>query len=370
MSNAGNDNRTYTAADIARYHDGEMSAREMYALERAALEDPFLADALEGLATRSGAGFTKEMGMLKDRLARKIAGKKKRLAFPVYRLGIAAAVFLLAGSLSVIYFINQGEDGSRQILVQEKRAVTQDTSDEYAPDSLSSLSQTKDKKTIVTKQGEFKKREKLEQPAPQALSPTEMMDKSALAEARPAIPTVDTPHQRETDASLSMMMTKAKAEPSEMKRDSGSSKEAVRSRPVAGRAVNSAPVRSQKVAQAKVDNTAMQKTAPVASNLVPTMPVVAPYGIRDESLFGPLTGWSAYAEYFRNNLSSKPEFANLQGEMVIGFRIDKSGLPKDIRIEKTLSPALDRESLRLLEAGSKWKITSGMDRSVKISILF
>src|SRR5690242_12141025 len=39
---------TYSLADIQRYLQGGMNAREMHDLERAALEDPFLADALEG----------------------------------------------------------------------------------------------------------------------------------------------------------------------------------------------------------------------------------------------------------------------------------------------------------------------------------
>jgi len=38
----------YSASDIQRYLNGEMSAREMFDLEKAALEDPFLADAIEG----------------------------------------------------------------------------------------------------------------------------------------------------------------------------------------------------------------------------------------------------------------------------------------------------------------------------------
>ena len=38
----------YTATDFANYHAGAMPAHQMYALEKAALEDPFLADALEG----------------------------------------------------------------------------------------------------------------------------------------------------------------------------------------------------------------------------------------------------------------------------------------------------------------------------------
>ena len=40
---------TYSATDIQKYLKGELSAREMHELEKAALEDPFLADALEGI---------------------------------------------------------------------------------------------------------------------------------------------------------------------------------------------------------------------------------------------------------------------------------------------------------------------------------
>ena len=43
-----NNHITYSLADIQRYLQGGMSAKEMHDLERAALEDPFLADALEG----------------------------------------------------------------------------------------------------------------------------------------------------------------------------------------------------------------------------------------------------------------------------------------------------------------------------------
>jgi hypothetical protein len=39
----------YSAADIQRYVQGKLSAREMHAMEKAALDDPFLADAIEGM---------------------------------------------------------------------------------------------------------------------------------------------------------------------------------------------------------------------------------------------------------------------------------------------------------------------------------
>ena len=38
----------YSLEDIQRYLQGKMSAAEMHDIEKAALQDPFLADAIEG----------------------------------------------------------------------------------------------------------------------------------------------------------------------------------------------------------------------------------------------------------------------------------------------------------------------------------
>ena len=41
-------NNQYSAEYIRKYLDGQLSDQDMQALEKAALEDPFLADAIEG----------------------------------------------------------------------------------------------------------------------------------------------------------------------------------------------------------------------------------------------------------------------------------------------------------------------------------
>jgi hypothetical protein len=41
----------YSAEDIERYLKGKMSAKEMHDMEKAALQDPFLADAIEGFSS-------------------------------------------------------------------------------------------------------------------------------------------------------------------------------------------------------------------------------------------------------------------------------------------------------------------------------
>lgn len=65
----------YTAADIEKYHKGQLSPEEMHQLEKAALDDPFLADALEGFRV-SSANVAKEISELEKRLRERISGAK------------------------------------------------------------------------------------------------------------------------------------------------------------------------------------------------------------------------------------------------------------------------------------------------------
>ena len=59
----------YSASDIERYHAGTMTASERHALEKAALEDPFLADALEGYTYSATAQL--DLEKIKARLIEK-----------------------------------------------------------------------------------------------------------------------------------------------------------------------------------------------------------------------------------------------------------------------------------------------------------
>ncbi|MEO7045324.1 MAG: carboxypeptidase-like regulatory domain-containing protein [Ferruginibacter sp.] len=99
-------NKTYTAADFAAYHSGKMPEAEMYALEKAALEDPFLADALEGYVFTPTA--ENDIAEIKARL------KDKNKSAKVFFLtssnkGLwraAAAVVIIAGAGILFFNIN------------------------------------------------------------------------------------------------------------------------------------------------------------------------------------------------------------------------------------------------------------------------
>ena len=95
--NTNKNNIPFSASDIEKYRKGELSAGEMHDLEQAALDDPFLADAIDGLIRHpiSPEDYTD----LRDRLNKKVTEDPRRAAILLIRrrITIAAAVILVLG---------------------------------------------------------------------------------------------------------------------------------------------------------------------------------------------------------------------------------------------------------------------------------
>jgi hypothetical protein len=115
--NDGNTIKNFTAADIEKYHNGLLSASAMHDLEKAALDDPFLADALEGYNT-SGVNVAADLNELKERLAEKTnsvkvvplksAGAQRK--FPWMRAAAVVLVMAGAGILAQRMFVNKKDN--------------------------------------------------------------------------------------------------------------------------------------------------------------------------------------------------------------------------------------------------------------------
>ncbi|MEI9944536.1 MAG: hypothetical protein WDN26_10000 [Chitinophagaceae bacterium] len=121
--------KTYTVADIEKYHNGVLSAKEMHAIEKAALDDPFLADALEGYAI-AGTNAVNDIAELKKRLAERTETTK---VVPIAAGGtsipwlrIAAMIILVAGAGLLVYqfaFNEKKENVVAQNEAKEKEQV-------------------------------------------------------------------------------------------------------------------------------------------------------------------------------------------------------------------------------------------------------
>ena len=118
-------NKKYSAKDIERYHAGEMSPAEMHALEKAAMNDPFLADALEGYVFTSNAQG--DLENIKKRLAEKSQNKKIVPLFSQTWFRVAAVVMVL-GVSGWLLFSNKKQENQFANSTAEK-ILQKDTQD-------------------------------------------------------------------------------------------------------------------------------------------------------------------------------------------------------------------------------------------------
>jgi len=107
MSNI-NDIKNYSAEDIRRYWNNQMSTAEMHALEKAAMDDPFLADALEGYSKLEEEP-TEHIAQLQKRLAARSHGAAIVPMKRNYWWRVAALILLIGGLGTLAFFLNQNE---------------------------------------------------------------------------------------------------------------------------------------------------------------------------------------------------------------------------------------------------------------------
>ncbi|WP_336516748.1 carboxypeptidase-like regulatory domain-containing protein [Pollutibacter soli] len=113
---------------IRRYLSGEMTATEMYALEKQALQDPFLADAIEGMASIEENKLKSDLVELRSRLAEKTEGRIVRLPRRVSwgRIAVAAAIFAIA-ILSTVVLVNRQLDSNQLAINKEEQVRKSDS---------------------------------------------------------------------------------------------------------------------------------------------------------------------------------------------------------------------------------------------------
>lgn len=127
--------------DIERYLRGEMTPREMHALEKEALQDPFLSEALEGANQIGPDSFLFDLKELHNTLHQRTQARRpKVISLWRWSLGIAAGLILLA--VASVYIIgNLSNHRPDQALAVNKEVAPQaaaDTTVEVKHDTIAS----------------------------------------------------------------------------------------------------------------------------------------------------------------------------------------------------------------------------------------
>ena len=106
------------------YLDGKLDAKAMHRIERQALEDPFVAQALAGLS-ESPKRVSASVSILQKQLYERIAQQQvvqKESVFTWQRLSVAAAAAVMFTSVSILFFMRDKEN-RRQLAKNEPRKI-------------------------------------------------------------------------------------------------------------------------------------------------------------------------------------------------------------------------------------------------------
>jgi hypothetical protein len=124
---------SYSAADIERYLKGGMSAKEMHEMEKTALQDPFLADAIEGYSRASFEQSKKHLNEITAALQAK-KEETKIVSLPTktfYWWRVAAIILLLVGTGTISWFIINSNNGKNEAIelakTKENKRLNADT---------------------------------------------------------------------------------------------------------------------------------------------------------------------------------------------------------------------------------------------------
>jgi carboxypeptidase-like protein len=139
-----NNIKNYTAADIERYHMGQLSPEEMHSMEKAALDDPFLADAMEGYKhaeINTGADISSLQDKLKQRIATTNVIELKSKQRSTWLKAAASIIIIIGAGILVYQFaINKQPDNVVKVEVP-KQVSTKTGSDSSKPNILTNTNE-------------------------------------------------------------------------------------------------------------------------------------------------------------------------------------------------------------------------------------
>lgn len=424
----------YTATDIEKYWKGQLTPTQMHALEKAAMDDPFLADALEGYrnTNKPAAPALEE---LTSRLAERISDKKV-VALPKTKWwrAAAAAVLLIGSSVLAYQLFFTVKQKEAIATVNKNIPATGNT----AKDTVSVTQLLINTDTTVNSTLAF-----TETKMPKPSSFTIKREATTVAQDSISLPpdadvAISTPAAAATDdVKTRSAAAETNKEALAKKTAPANEQEAKRlvtnnnflsnringivldpmNQPVAGAIVklegekNNIITQTDKlgnfsfnfndsVALASVSSVGFQTQQlqlrndvnynnrillqPTNSNLNEV--VVAGYGSdkkkssntvpRNSKLNGavqqasPSIGMDDYNAYLEKNKRVPDSLQSLHGDVVLSFEVNSKGAYKDFRIEKSLQPQLDAEAIRLVKEGPSWKLLSGRKTRAAVIVRF
>jgi len=377
----------YSTEYLRKYLNGELSAQEMQALEKDALEDPFLSDAIEGLeeSGKHAVSFEASVADLQKRLTERVRKQKKKrgIVFMFPRWQVAASIIFLSVLTTLTITLIKNNSAQKPISLVNKKD-TEQAAVHSAPAKVENYADS----TTIEKKAE-----------PLALAPIAQAhekDKGIVANRhRAAASTADFKKTKQPDSlhyvqglvlddsgnAIESAIVRLSGEDMATATDSNGYfklylKNHNKDQEIAINSIGFQPVKTVVSPDSSLAKFRMQNASGQLSEVV-----VTGYGIqRKKDVTGSVTvvsaknaqpeGWQDLNHYINQNKKINNADSVLKGEEIISFVVNKKGKLSSITIIKSISPSHDAESIRLLESGPKLQTTDGKKQKCQISIFF
>ena len=336
MSDPNNDRKIYNASEIQRYLNGQMSAAEMHALEYSALEDPFLADTIEGYDHNK---FYKETDMASDvedlhsRLASRITSKYESNVVPLFKRSwwkVAAMILVAAGSASMVYYLIYNNTSSNEAVIATYKAPEQTVTkaDTIVKENINTI----DSASVAVASSKLKpaSSKMLRRSEPMPDNTTASVVTSAPSPALSSAPVISKP-----DSIAAENVPEARV----------------------------ATLPESKIMQSKSATTSLFDTGKKKEDEVSKRSRIT----QDAA---PVIGWPAFNRYLENNKRMPADSNRIPGEVIVSFIVREDGELSDFKIEKSLSKQSDNEAVRLIKEGPAWKVLRNQRVKATITITF
>lgn len=397
---------------IQQYLEGKLDPKAMHELEKQALEDPFLAEAIEGYSS-AGESAYHNLSILQRQLEERVVRNdenKSIFYFTWQRLSVAAAAGLMFVSAGILFWM-KGSHRNTQLAVQKHVEVKLTPADSLGmqpdaaetgrnavlADSLSSdtpiaradagkeiftiqsqkvaSAQNKQQITVLSARVVDTLRRALNGQGTTDNVPvqTSGISSSALSEPGDTSAVIHGSAAYKT-RTISGKVSKDGGEPLpgvHVKREGGGSAATTNAEGMfaladstSGNVSFAAPGYEPQVRRVEAGEPVVVIMRP--SHNTSAAATTSSRQARPE----PVSGWNKYNIYLRENIKLAKD-KQAAGTVVVRFKVNSSGILSGFSIEKGLNEACNREAVRLIEEGPAWRSGSGKDtEEVQVTVSF
>jgi TonB family protein len=279
---------------IQQYLEGKLDPELAHQLEKQALDDPFLWEALEGYSVYKDPAA--DLSILQRQLHERIVHmqeNKKVFDLSWQRLSVAAAAAVMFVSAGILFWMNSHK-APEQLASEAHKPVEVNVIDR---DSVEAVIKSKDEPVIASLQ---KNEVNSDRPTISAYKQGNVVEKKAVI----------SPEAADAVAASSAAAAVGEAQSRTMS------------------------ARQAKMARIETDGTTNQAT-------------VSPYN-------APRSGWSVYNQYLTVSASKFKSDPPLTGSVVLSFQVGPDGKLTNIKVVRGLNEAFDKEAMRIVRNGSEW----------------